>query len=443
MSNIPDMLEQAKALHMGGQTRQAEEIYRRILQIAPNHADAMQLVGVLMCQAGNPWGALPLLQKSVEIKPTPLGHANLGICQRMLGERVLAVESYRAAMRLDPRDSETFEDLTAILRETETLDEANAHLAPEYPPLTAPGAIHPPGKLIALFHTVSKVGTAWSCTEGVIQTLRRMGHRVMDCQCGMSAGPNLQQLKRADLILLIGLEWFDDVIRIRYDAGWRELKMPKIAWYIESFQRDRDGFNFNVMREFADAHFFPAIQDAEQNKGEWLPFGVDTEMFKQVNIPKTHDAAFLGSIYAKRTEFLKRIDFPITCLPKIDPPHPIQRFEQLAAAYSSIKVFVNLPAYSRLLVTKVTEVMACGTFLMTPELDRDWARGNMAPFEHGKHLIYYPPENPPEIAGLIKYYLDHEAERQAIARAGYEEILKNHRLELRLEKILRHAGIAI
>lgn len=436
------MLEQAKALHMGGQPQQAEEIYRRILQIAPNHADAQQLLGVLICQTGNPIAALPLLEKAVQTKPSALAHANLGMCQRMLGERILAIESFRSALRLDPRDKESYEDLVTILRETEIPRDANAHLAPEYPPLTPSGA-DTAGKLIAVFHMVSKIGTAWSCSEGVIQTLRRMGHRVMDCQCGMSEGPNLEQLKRADLILLIGLEWFDDVIRLRYDAGWRELKMPKIAWYIESFQRDRDGFNFNVMREFADSHYFPAIQDAEKNKGEWLPFGVDTEMFKPANVPKTHDAAFLGSMYAKRTEFLKRIDYPIVTLPQIDPPHATQRFEQLAAAYSSTKIFVNLPAYSRLLVTKVTEVMACGTFLATPELDRDWARGNMAPFVHGKHLIYYSPENPQELVRLIKYYLEHDAERQAIAQAGYEEILKNHRLELRVERILRDAGVSV
>ena len=173
----------------------------------------------------------------------------------------------------------------------------------------------------------------------------------------------------------------------------------------ESFHRDDRNFDFNSVRGLADFHYFPAIQDAEEFGGKWLPFGVDTSIFRPKPVEVIHDAAFLGTMYQKRAEYVGRIGYPLVRMQSVSSPNVRTSFDLLADAYCSTKIFVNLPALSRLLVTKVTEVMACGTFLLTPRLDHHSAYRNMEPFEHGKHLVYYNPDDPEEIARLVNYYL--------------------------------------
>ena len=48
-------------LHVAGRLQDAENIYRQILVIDPDHADANHLLGGLACQAGNPAQAIGLI----------------------------------------------------------------------------------------------------------------------------------------------------------------------------------------------------------------------------------------------------------------------------------------------------------------------------------------------------------------------------------------------
>jgi spore maturation protein CgeB len=111
----------------------------------------------------------------------------------------------------------------------------------------------------------------------------------------------------------------------------------------------------------------------------------------------------------------------------------------LASNTRECKIFFNLPSMSRLLVAKVFEVMACGTFLLTPLIgDGRGAEQNMKLFESGKHLVYYSPSNMPFTAQLLRDWVSPEkdAERQKIAEAGCREVHAKHNLKIRLEELL-------
>ena len=51
---ISDTLRHATALHQTGRLDEAERLYRQVLQTAPDQAEALQFLGVLMAQRGNP-----------------------------------------------------------------------------------------------------------------------------------------------------------------------------------------------------------------------------------------------------------------------------------------------------------------------------------------------------------------------------------------------------
>ena len=84
---------------------------------------------------------------------------------------------------------------------------------------------------------------------------------------------------------------------------------------------------------------------------------------------------------------------------------------------------------------RVFEVPACGGFLLTGKADDDISE------------YYVPGKEIAEFSGIgelidkSKYYLEHEAERQAIAKAGYERTIKEHTYIQRFEKIFQALGL--
>ncbi|MGD0633095.1 MAG: glycosyltransferase [Beijerinckiaceae bacterium] len=294
---------------------------------------------------------------------------------------------------------------------------------------------------IAVFHNGANVGSAWCCSEGIVAALKAEGYDVMDCGNPVRSLFALKDLQQADLIILSAPEWFFSQLLRNYGQAWASLTMPKISWYAESFQAD-DGrdMNFEILRPLADYHFFPAEQDAARFGGEWLPFGVDTDLFKPYGIEPVRDACFLGTLYPKRDEFIKTLTAPIEFLPAIKERSLTRSFQKLAEAYGSMKILVNFPSWSRLLVTKITEAMACGTFVLTPKMDHVSAMRNMEQFEDRKHLVYFDAARPDELTGLIRYYLQHEDERRTIAAAGLQEVRANHTLRGRLRHMISQAG---
>lgn len=289
---------------------------------------------------------------------------------------------------------------------------------------------------IAVFHPFASPACAWGCAEGILATLSRMQYGVIDCGRPPLKRVDLEILKRADLIILSGPEHIWRFIEPEYLAEWNKLTMPKVAWYTESAHRDDGNFDFGSFKSIADLHYYPAIQDAEEFGGNWLPFGADVEMFRPRAVEKACDVGFIGNLYPKRLEYVQSLTCPLTHIRPGQHPHAQRSFELLAEAYCSTDIFVNLPAYSRLLVTKVTEVMACGHMLITPVIDHAFATQNMAQFQNGRHLVYYDAARPAHLCDIVNHYLLHPEEREAIARAGYNEVCRGHSLEARLRTII-------
>jgi spore maturation protein CgeB len=87
----------------------------------------------------------------------------------------------------------------------------------------------------------------------------------------------------------------------------------------------------------------------------------------------------------------------------------------------------NIPPYAN--NCRLYEATGVGTFLIT-----DWKMNLHEIFEPGKEVIAY--RTPEECAELIQYYLEHEAERKAIARAGQERTLKEHTYYHRMQELV-------
>lgn len=82
---------------------------------------------------------------------------------------------------------------------------------------------------------------------------------------------------------------------------------------------------------------------------------------------------------------------------------------------------------------RVFEVTGCGGFLLTPDAE------NLTDYlADGKHLAMYDGHD--GLIDKVRYYLSHEAERAAVADAGYRRVQREHGYAHRFAEIFRQAG---
>ncbi len=139
----------------------AGEIYRRVLEVAPDHPDAVHYSGVLAHQEGRSEQAVTLIERSLELDPRRAdwysnlaivlrdrleldgaivacqraialdpdhanAHNNLGVLLRAQGKLVEAEAAYRAAIRVSPQHSDAYTNLGILLNGQNRTHEAIA-----------------------------------------------------------------------------------------------------------------------------------------------------------------------------------------------------------------------------------------------------------------------------------------------------------------------------
>ena len=77
--NTAKTLDQAVKQHQAGKLREAEQLYRQILQTEPRHADALHFLGVIALQVGRHDLAVEHIRKALQARPRfPAAQCNLG-----------------------------------------------------------------------------------------------------------------------------------------------------------------------------------------------------------------------------------------------------------------------------------------------------------------------------------------------------------------------------
>ena len=140
MATISEALQIALQHHQAGRLDLAEEIYRRILAVEPDHADALHLLGVIAHQVGKHEVAVEYIGRAIGLNGTEAAfHNNLGEAYRSAyGKPHEAVACYRRALELKPDYAEAHNNLGNALQDQGKLDEAIAcyrralELKPDY-----------------------------------------------------------------------------------------------------------------------------------------------------------------------------------------------------------------------------------------------------------------------------------------------------------------------
>jgi spore maturation protein CgeB len=156
--------------------------------------------------------------------------------------------------------------------------------------------------------------------------------------------------------------------------------------------------------------------------GTYLPYGVDEELYFPSNLKPKNDAIIIGSPFKQRIEFAQKTGIQlVTNVFRENYRREIQNCK--------IHVHNHASGGKGLLVMRIWETMSCRVMLLTEE-DSTLSRH----FISGIHCVTY--SSPEDCKEKIEYYIKHDTERERIATAGYNEIIKNHTALCRARKIL-------
>ena len=137
---------------------------------------------------------------------------------------------------------------------------------------------------------------------------------------------------------------------------------------------------------------------------------------------KDIDLLFVGRLSSRRRIILQKIASRFNCL-------VTKAFgEDLVRLFNRTKIILNIHTEDFLdIETRVFETLGCGSFLLTEQLSSE------NPFSD-RELVQF--EDTEDLMKKIRYFLDHNEEREAIAERGHVSNLKNHTYTHRAQQIL-------
>src|SRR2546421_1276997 len=114
----------ASQLHQQGRLQEAEAGYRQIIAHAPNHADALNLLGVVTSQLGRAAEGAEFIRQAIVLEPTSAHYrTNLAVALAQLGQREEAILALREAVLFQSDVPETHYNLANLLRDEGKLED--------------------------------------------------------------------------------------------------------------------------------------------------------------------------------------------------------------------------------------------------------------------------------------------------------------------------------
>jgi tetratricopeptide (TPR) repeat protein len=168
MMTIAEALALGLRHHQAGALAHAEQVYRQVLQVDPDNAEALHLLAALACQVGRFAQAVELNRQALAGNPTRAStYFNLASAYHALGQREAAVGCYRQAICLRPDYAEACYNLGNLLRELGRLEEAVASYRETVRLL--PGDHHARNNLGGALRELGRLDEAVACFREVVR----------------------------------------------------------------------------------------------------------------------------------------------------------------------------------------------------------------------------------------------------------------------------------
>lgn len=102
LEKINEYLDSGRQSLQSGHYQEASSLFSLVLDIHPQHVNALNLLGMTRYSAGEPEAALPLIREAIALRGDVAGFRyNLGLVLEALGDTNAALSSYREAIERD------------------------------------------------------------------------------------------------------------------------------------------------------------------------------------------------------------------------------------------------------------------------------------------------------------------------------------------------------
>ncbi len=270
------------------------------------------------------------------------------------------------------------------------------------------------------------------------RALRALGHTVTyiglpcDQRAGYDSTVPVDEIfaalpQKPDLYL-----WVDPAGRY-FPPGIERLPIPTAGYLVD--------VHLGRWREQA-ARFFDAVFIAQKDYLErfrravghdqvyWLPLAAASDVHYDHHLPRIYEVGFVGHIARahRRTPRARRLRqiagrFHTNDWARVYTP------EEVGRIYSQSRIVFNCSIAGDVTM-RVFEGAACGALVLTDAI----ANGLEELFEIGREIVVYRDDA--DLMEKIEYYLTHEEEREAIARAGQRRVLQEHTYLHRMQRLV-------
>ncbi|RME59876.1 MAG: glycosyltransferase family 1 protein [Candidatus Dadabacteria bacterium] len=191
-------------------------------------------------------------------------------------------------------------------------------------------------------------------------------------------------------------------------------------WELHKFLTHIFDKTFVAQKDYLPSLATPYIRDIS-----WLPLWSQDLMTPLEE--KTYKTVFVGTL--NKTLNPERLNFFSQLQQKVDIFVTQGNYREI---YPRSHIVVNQTVKGDLNY-RVFEALAAGALLITERT----GNGLLELFSEKKHLVTYEKNNVEEAAEKIRYYLNNFAQKEEIAKKGYEEVKQKHLAEHRAYDILR------
>ena len=275
-------------------------------------------------------------------------------------------------------------------------------------------------------HDVTFAGTPWATRPGFSPTVD-----VAELANSLPTAP--------DLFLYI-----DSGNAFYAPIGLEKLRCPTAAYLIDAMppfvttQRNTFRLRLAQLFDYVFVAHVGAVELFRQWRASepvgWLPLACDPEIHADQHLERVFDVGFVGQdnpiAYPERSRMLQLLTARYRMNNRDQPVY----LKDMARVYSQSKIGFNM-SVNDILTMRFFEVMAAGALLITEASARN-GQDQLAGLVEDQHYVTFRTSD--ELLQKIDYYLSHASEREAIAAAGCQVVLRQHIYAERAAYILSH-----
>lgn len=243
-------------------------------------------------------------------------------------------------------------------------------------------------------------------------------------------------MSRHALLAQLPPQWFPDLVLLGDDSiqpkivGLESLPVPLVWYAIDSHLHARWHRSYAAVFDVilvAQKNWLPIYRaDGDRQVVAWGPLFCNVSEDRVLGLERTVPLTFVGTMNAawnpRRVELVARIQarYPLT----VQSGAYCEPFNRsMMVLNQSVADDINFRTF---------QAMACGALLLTERVDN----GFDELFIDRTHCVVYGRDCAEQAVELAEYYQAHAAERECIARQGYEAVMAAHTSRHRAEFIL-------